>query len=82
MERWDVVMPVEHSSGDMRRSIMEVICPANVDNLGKPMVGHHLHITEGGHSIASEAHDKIKKEDSKCLSTSTSNSFLCAADIF
>ena len=33
MERWDVVMPVEHSSGDMRRSIMEVNCPANVVNL-------------------------------------------------
>ena len=54
MERWDVVMLAEHSSGDMRRSIMEEICPANVVSLGKPMVGHHLHIPEEGHSIASE----------------------------
>ena len=63
MERWDVVMPVEHSSGDMRRSIMEEICPANVVSLGKPMVGPHLHIPEEGHSIASEVH--VKKEDCK-----------------
>ena len=55
MEQWDVVMPVEHSSGDMRRNIMEEICPANVVSLDKPMVGPHLHTPEGGHSTASES---------------------------
>ena len=54
MERWDVAMPVEHSSGDTRRNIMEEICPANVVSLDKPMVGPHLHIPEEGHSIASK----------------------------
>ena len=33
MERWDVAIAAEYSSGDMRRSIMEVNCPANVVNL-------------------------------------------------